>query len=133
MTATTACDARRRHVGVDRWICGSAVGEVVGRELPGNSEWVVPTILQYELAHWLSRERSEAAAVSAIALSTQLVVMPLDTDLATKAVDYANKHRLAMADSIVYATAVEAGADVLTCDEHFAELPGVRYLPKVMR
>jgi len=32
-------------------------------------------------------EISEAAAVSAIAFSTQLVVMPLDTDLATKAVD----------------------------------------------
>jgi predicted nucleic acid-binding protein len=70
------------------WICGSTVGESVGRQLLENNEWVVPTIVQYELARSLAdSEISEAAAVSAIAFSTQLVVMPLDTDLATKAVD----------------------------------------------
>jgi hypothetical protein len=64
------------------------VGESVGRQLLENNEWVVPTIVQYELARSLAdSEISEAAAVSAIAFSTQLVVMPLDTDLATKAVD----------------------------------------------
>jgi uncharacterized protein len=49
----------------------------------------------------------------------------LDTDLAVEAVDYAARHSLAMADAIIYATAMKHGADLLTCDAHFANLPGV--------
>ena len=35
-----------------------------------------------------------------------------------------------MADAIIYATAVAAGADLLTCDAHFAKLPRVIYVAK---
>jgi predicted nucleic acid-binding protein len=30
----------------------------------------------------------------------------------------------------VYATALARGADLLTCDRHVQNLPGVRFLPK---
>ena len=39
-------------------------------------------------------------------------------------------HKLRMADSIVYAAAISAGADLLTCDRHFEGLSSVVYLPK---
>jgi predicted nucleic acid-binding protein len=112
------------------WILGSSIGETVALELPSDDEWVVPTIVQYELARWLSREMSLAAAARTIAFSNQLVVRFLDTDLATEAADYATKYGLAMADSIIYATAMDAGADLLTCDFHFAKLPRVVYFAK---
>jgi predicted nucleic acid-binding protein len=35
-----------------------------------------------------------------------------------------------MADSMIYATAVSIGADLVTSDADFAALPGVVYLPK---
>jgi predicted nucleic acid-binding protein len=35
-----------------------------------------------------------------------------------------------MADAIIYATAILHAADLLTCDAHFASLPGVVYLAK---
>ena len=35
-----------------------------------------------------------------------------------------------MADAIIYATPMNAGADFLTCDAHFANLPGVVYFAK---
>ena len=54
----------------------------------------------------------------------------MDTDLAVEAVDYAARHSLAMADAIIYATAMKNGADLLTCDAHFARLPGVVYFAK---
>jgi predicted nucleic acid-binding protein len=57
-------------------------------------------------------------------------VVDLDTEPATKAVDYAHKYGLAMADSIIYTTAMDTGADLLTCDLHFAELPRVAYFAK---
>ena len=115
------------------WILGSETGESVADELPPDDQWVVPTIVQYELARWLSREMSAALAASTIAFSTELVVRFLDTEVATKAVDYANRYGLAMADSIIYATAIDAGADLLTCDAHFAELPQVVYFAKGAR
>jgi predicted nucleic acid-binding protein len=112
------------------WILGSRTGENVAEDLPTNDQRVVPTIAQYELARWLTREMSAAAAASTIAFSTELVVGVLDTDVATKAVDYESKYGLATADSIIDATAMDIGADLLTCDAHFAELPRVVYFAK---
>ena len=112
------------------WILDSPLGIRLTRELPSNEEWVVPTLVQYELARWLSREMSEAAASRLMAFSTELVVVPLTTDIATKAADYAVLHKLAMADAVIFATAKETQADLLTCDAHFAELPGVIYFEK---
>jgi predicted nucleic acid-binding protein len=112
------------------WIVGSPLGEKLAHELPRNDQWVVPTIVQYELWRWLAREMSDAAAARAIAFSTELVVAPLTTDIATKAAAYAKLHGLATADAIIFATAKDAGADLFTCDAHFAELPGVTYVTK---
>jgi len=112
------------------WIVGSPLGETLALELPRNDQWVVPTIVQYELSHWLAREMSDAAAARAIAFSKELVVSPLTTDIATNAAAYAKVHGLATADAIIFATAADAHADLLTCDAHFAKLPHVIYVPK---
>jgi predicted nucleic acid-binding protein len=112
------------------WLVDSDLGREVGREMPAQELWIVPTIVQFELSRWLTREVSEEAAGSAIAFSNECVVAPLDTTLALKAAEVAKEHRLAMADAIIYATALELGADLLTCDAHFAKLPGVVYLDK---
>jgi predicted nucleic acid-binding protein len=112
------------------WIVGSALGETLAPELPRNDQWIVPTIVQYELSRWLAREMSDAAAARAIAFSKELVVVPLTTDIATKAAAYAKTHGLATADAIIFATANDARADLLTCDTHFAELPHVVYVAK---
>ncbi len=112
------------------WIVGSSLGETLAPELPRNDQWVVPTIVQYELSRWLTREMSDAVAARAIAFSTELVVAPLTTDIATKAAAYAKIHGLATADAIIFATANDASADLLTCDAHFAKLPHVVYVAK---
>jgi predicted nucleic acid-binding protein len=112
------------------WIVGSTVGETLAPKLPTNDQWVVPTIVQYELSRWLTREMSDAAAARAIAFSTELVVAPLTTDIATKAAAYAKVHGLGTADAIIFATANDARADLLTCDAHLAKLPRVVYIAK---
>ncbi len=51
----------------------------------------------------------------------------------TRFLDGIGRHpldKLAMADAIIYATAIDSGADLLTCDAHFAELPRVVYQAK---
>jgi uncharacterized protein len=58
-------------------------------------------------------------------------IAPLDTKIALSASILCAKHKLATADAIIYATALEHGCDVLTCDAHFEGLPGVTYVAKV--
>jgi predicted nucleic acid-binding protein len=112
------------------WLLGTALGKRLEPELPPNDEWIVPTIVQYELMRASIRALSKAQADAALAFSNKLAVRQLDTGLAVAAADYAARHSLAMADAVIYATAMEAGADLLTCDAHFANLPGVVYFAK---
>jgi predicted nucleic acid-binding protein len=115
------------------WLSDSSLGRRIGMELPAKEFWIVPTIVQYELARHLAREASEDAADDTIAFSTKCFVIPLDTQLAVRAAEIASDNALPMADAIVYATAVASGADLLTCDAHFAKLPHVVYLAKGSR
>jgi len=112
------------------WLGGSKLGRELGAALPVVEQWIVPTIVQYELTRLLTRLSSEEAAEQAIAFSTECLVVSLDTHIAVRAAGFARTHQLAMADAVIYATAIEHNADVLTCDAHFADLPGVVYFPK---
>jgi predicted nucleic acid-binding protein len=58
------------------------------------------------------------------------VIVPLSESLALAAADTSLEFRLAMADSIVYATARAEDAQLVTSDKDLQGLPGVTYLPK---
>ncbi len=91
----------------------------------------MPTIVQLELAKWLVRELGEDQADEVIAYTQKCIVVELDTRIALLAAELHRQHKLAAADAIVYATAQDQGAGLLTCDGHFSKLPGVIYLSKV--
>jgi predicted nucleic acid-binding protein len=61
---------------------------------------------------------------------SECVVTTLDTAIALLAAQLNKDHKLATADAIVYATALNKGATLLTCDAHFEHLPHVVYLSK---
>ncbi len=107
------------------WLMASALGKRLGKDIPEKSQCLVPTIVQLELAKWLTREVGEDEADQVIAYTQKCVVVPLDTRLALLAAELHRTHRLATADAIVYATARDAQVDLLTCDAHFEGLPGV--------
>ena len=115
------------------WLVGSGLGKRVGKAFPEKTEWVVPTIVQLELSKWLLREADEERADSVIAFTRKCVVVPLDTGIALLAAELHRQHGLATADAIVYATARAHAADLLTCDAHFAKLPGVVCVRKPAR
>lgn len=115
------------------WLIGSAPGKALAPRLPPRAEWLVPTIVQLELAKWLTREVDESIADQAIAYSQLCVVVPLDTKVALAAAERCAKNKLATAEAIVYATALEYKADLLTCDAHFKNFPGVVYISNTQR
>jgi len=115
------------------WLIASPVGAALASELPGRDQWLVPTIVQLELAKWLAREIGEDEADQVIAFTQTCIVVDLDTPIALSAAELCARHKLATADAIVYATAVARGADLLTCDGHFENLPNARVVPKSRR
>ncbi len=112
---------------------GSALGARLEAELPDAGQCIVPTIVQLELAKWLARERSEDVADLVIAYTLTCIVVPLDAALALSAAELCQRHRLATADAIVYATARAHEAQLVTCDAHFEGLPEVLYFAKKAR
>jgi predicted nucleic acid-binding protein len=112
------------------WLIGSPTGEALSARLPQQSDWLVPTMVQLELAKWLPREVGEDKADQVIAFTQVCQVVPLDTEIALAAADACRTHKLATADAIIFATARARGATLLTCDAHFEGLPGVDFAPK---
>ena len=115
------------------WLIDSPTGDAVAERLPEQSDWLVPTIVQLELAKWLAREVGEEKADQVIAFTQICQVIPLDTETALAAAEACREHKLATADAIVFATACARGATLLTCDTHFKNLPGVALIEKIKR
>jgi predicted nucleic acid-binding protein len=113
------------------WLIGSPTGEKLSGQLPEQADWLVPTMVQPELAKWLTREVGEDKADQVIAFTQVCQVVPLDTEIALAAAEACREHKLATADAIIFATARAQGAALLTCDVHFEGLPGVTLVEKI--
>lgn len=92
---------------------------------------VVPSVCLLEVFKVVLRQRGESDALQAVAAMQQGLVVPLDATLALAAATVGVQHQLPLADSVVYATALQVGGVVWTQDEDFASLPDVRYFAKV--
>lgn len=122
-----------RVVDTSAWIeilISSETGKKIEKLLPAQDEWLVPTIVQLELTKWLTREVGEDKADQITAYTNTCIVVPLDTRIALRAAELCAVHKLATADAIVYATALENDADVLTCDARFKNLAKVMLIKK---
>ena len=113
------------------WLIASPTGDKLADHLPEQSDWLVPTMVQLELAKWLTREIGEDKADQVIAFTQVCRVVPLDTEIALAAAEACRTHKLATADAIIFATAQAHCAQLLTCDAHFVGLPGVTLVEKV--
>lgn len=91
---------------------------------------VVPSITIYEVFKVVCRQRGEDGALQATALMQQGTVVELSPSLAMMAAKTSLELALPMADSIILATTRLHNATLWTQDEHFGDLPGVRYYPK---
>ena len=86
----------------------------------------VPVISIYEVFKKVLRERGENDALQAASMMQGGQIIDLDSALALEAA----RHPLPLADSIIYATAMRHDAILWTQDEHFKDLPNVRFFPK---
>lgn len=91
--------------------------------LEGREPLLVYAIEIYEVYKVIRRDLSEERALEAISALRRATIAPVDDSLALDAADISLSLGLAMADSIVYATARRHGAQLVTTDTDFEGLP----------
>lgn len=89
---------------------------------------ITPTIVLYEVYKKIKREKGEETALLFAGRLSATQVIQLTESIALLAADVSLRHGLAMADAIVYATAKDQDAEVVTGDADLKDLPGVVYV-----
>ncbi len=91
---------------------------------------LVPSICIYEVFKRLLSDLDEDAALLAVGLMSQGQEIVLDCKIAIDAAHLSREFKLALADSIILATARANNATLWTQDAHFKGLDGVKYIEK---
>ena len=91
---------------------------------------LVPSLSLFEVFKRVSQQRSEDDALRAVAVMEQGSVVDLDRATAIEAARLSILHGIAMADSVMLATAQRHRATLWTQDSDFDSLPGVKYYAK---
>lgn len=115
------------------WIeffAGGALADRYASHINRATTIVTSAVVLYEVYKKIKRERGEETALLAAGRLSATEVVPLSASLALLAADFSLAHGLAMADAIVYATAHDQDAQLLTSDADMKDLPGVVYLEK---
>ena len=113
------------------WIEFFTDGPLAGRYaayLTPRYQLITPTIVLYEVYKKIKREKGEETALLFAGRLNATEVVQLTESIALLAADVSLRHGLAMADAIVYATAKDQDAEVVTGDADLKDLPGVVYV-----
>ena len=86
---------------------------------------IVPAIVLYEVYKKLLSAQGSSAADRFLSAALRTRVVPIDERLALLAARISLDRHLAMADAMIYATALAAGAQLVTSDAHFRGLADV--------
>ncbi len=91
---------------------------------------VIPTICIYEVFKRLVAQRGEEDALLAAGIMSLGTVADLPQGIAINAAALSSEHKIAMADSIILATARAFDAVLWTQDVDFQGIDGVEYIAK---
>jgi predicted nucleic acid-binding protein len=91
---------------------------------------LVSTINVYKVFKRVAQQRDENDALYAVAVMGQGTLVEVDESIALEAARLSLAHKLAMADSLILATARAFDAILWTQDADFEGLPGVKFRRK---
>ncbi|HEV8385958.1 MAG TPA: type II toxin-antitoxin system VapC family toxin [Candidatus Acidoferrales bacterium] len=129
MTGATASDLLLLDSsGWLEYITADTKAAAVAPFLEGARPQLVPTIVLYEVYKKVIQIQGKTAADRFASQALRQTIVALDSDLAFGAAKISLNYRLAMADAIIYATALAHQAELVTSDQAFSGLPGVTLL-----
>ena len=91
---------------------------------------IVSAIVRYEVGRYVLAHSGEVAREMAIRAMAKFEQVAVDAAVADEASLLAAKHKMAMADSLIYAVARAREAELWTQDSHFENLAAVRFFKK---
>ena len=94
------------------------------------SHVLVSTITLYEVWKYTVINADQSRATQLADLLQQATVIAPDAEIAIAAANLSMLHKTAMADSLIYATALAHNAPLWTQDGDFKDLPHVHYFAK---
>jgi predicted nucleic acid-binding protein len=103
---------------------------VFAKPIEATRSLLVPTMSLFEVFKRVTQQRSEDDALRAVAVMEQGKVVDLDRATALEAARLSIQHGIAMADSVMLATANRHRAMFWTQDSDFEGLQGARYVAK---
>lgn len=92
------------------------------------SRILISPIVVYEVRKLLLSRRDAIAADHFSSEADRYESVTIDNLLAQDAAAFSISYRLPMADALIYASASSRGAQLITSDAHFKDLPGVTLL-----
>lgn len=113
------------------YFAGDKNATAFAKPIEAIDQLLVPSITLTEVFKCIMRQRDEDVALEAIAHMEQGKVVMLDSTLVIDAAVCGLRHKLPLADSIIFATAIKFNAVIWTQDADFRALPDVKYFQKV--
>ena len=113
------------------YFANSANADFFAPIIENEKKLIVPHVVVYEVTRRLVHLQGESAALLAQAFLSKGRLVALDGDGLRQAALNAHKYKLAMADAMIWQTAVNHGATVYTQDADFFDLPHVIYKSKI--
>lgn len=108
------------------YLAGGANAEYFSAPIEDDENLLVPTLSLFEVYRHVLRHVGREDALHVVAAMRRGTVVDLDAALALEAAELSVATKLAMADSIMLATAQASDADFWTQDADFEGLEGVR-------
>ena len=110
---------------------GSPTGQLFKPLMPTPAQLLVPTMVLYEVSKWLARTMDSQAADQVMVTLQSAEVVDATSSIALQAAELSITYKLHAIDALIYATALEHDAELVTCDAYFKDLPQVDYTPKI--
>lgn len=113
------------------YLTDGANAEYFALPIEDEANLATPTICIYEVFKRVLLEFGEERALDAVGLMSWGAIIELQQQDAIEAARLSVQLKLAMADSIILATARAYKATLWTQDAHFKDIEGVRYIEKI--
>jgi predicted nucleic acid-binding protein len=108
---------------------GGKYARAAATYIEADEEAVASTINLAEVFFWILKYYGEETAMRKIStMEKRCHMIPVEKRIAIEAAKARKQHSLALADSLVYATAQEVGAKVVTGDPDLRDLEGTIFL-----
>ena len=91
---------------------------------------IVPALVLYEVTKLARAFLDQEHTDGIMAMLGDAIYIEVTREIVDNAVDVSLRYKLATADSLIYATALEYDATLWTQDKHFKGLPHVKYFEK---